>query len=79
MIDVLQEYVRDTDEAELLDLIELGYQEIYSDVSLSVIYEELSICFNNDEMEQRIEHMFGYYGPGVLLHVAGTYYWLMQA
>lgn len=79
MIDVLREYIWQTNEDELKDLIDLGYAEIYADVSLSVIYEELSICFSNDEMEQRIEHMFGYYGPGVLLHVAGTYYWLMQA
>ena len=78
MIDTLREYVWETDEDELNGLRDSGYDIFYFDVSLSVIYEEISTYYS-EGIDQWIEHMFGYYGPGVLLHVAGTYYWLMQA
>ena len=67
--------VWETDESELNELIDAGYEVIYFDVSLSVIYKELTNCFTNDE---QIEQHFGYYGLNELLQVDGMYYWIMQ-
>ena len=69
----LNRHVWKTDETELKELIETGYDVIYQDVSLSVIYEELANCFTD---EQIAEH-FGYYGLCELVQVDGMYYWLM--
>lgn len=77
-MEVLKDYVWETDESELNDLIDSGYEVIYFDVSLSVIYAELSNCFDNQEVHRNILDIFGYYGPGALLKVDGVYYWLMQ-
>ena len=78
-MEVLKGHVWETDETELKDLIDSGYAEIYADVSLSVIYEEIANYFDSHEVRQRIKDIFGYYGPGVLLKVDGVYYWLMQS
>lgn len=78
-MEVLKGHVWETDETELKDLIDSGYAEIYADVSLSVIYEEIANCFDSHEVRQRIKDIFGYYGPGVLLKVSGVYYWIMQS
>ena len=77
-MEVLKEYVWETDETELHDLIDSGYDVISQDVDMSVIYEELANCFDNDELEQRIKEHFGYYGLCELIQVDGVYYWLMQ-
>lgn len=78
MIEVLREYVEKANEKELQELIGFGYEIIYQDVSLSVIYEEIENCYENHEMRQRISEMFGYYGLSILLYVNGVHYWIMQ-
>ena len=79
MIDRLRDFVFEAREFDLREFIESGYEVIYQDANLSVIYEELSNGFENYEMRQRIIDMFGYYGPGVVLKVNDMYYWLMQS
>lgn len=71
----VSEYVGIASDQELLDLLNFGYDIVYRDMSLTVIYEELKNAFTNDE---RIIDHFEYYGPGLLLQVDGMHYWLMQ-
>ena len=66
--------VWETDESELNELIDAGYEVIYFDVSLSVIYKELTNCFTDEQINEQ----FGYYGLNELLQVDGMYYWIMQ-
>ena len=74
-MDKIKEYIGNASSQELHDLFNFGYDIVYQDISLSVIYEELINAFTNDE--RIIEH-FGYYGQGLLLRVGSMYYWLMQ-
>ena len=78
MMDILKDYVWETDQAELDDQLETGYTIIYADVSLSVIYGELLQYFN-DDIDQQVKDLFGYYGLHNLLLIDGIYYWLMLA
>ena len=78
MIDILQDYVWEADKNELMELVDLGCEIIYQDVSLTVIYDELVTCFDNNELQQQIKEHFGFYGLSALLHVDGMYYWIMQ-
>ena len=75
MIDILKDYVWETDQAELNDQLETGYIIIYVDVNLSVICAELLQYFD-DDTDQRINELFGHYGLHNLLLVDGMYYWL---
>ena len=75
MMDILKQYVWETDENELKELIEDGYVITYLDVSLSVIYGEL-LAYLDGNIEEQIQSMFGYYGLHHLLLVDGNYYWL---
>lgn len=70
----ISEYVGIASDEELLDLISFGYDIVYQDVNLSVIYDEMRNAFTNAQIEDHL----GYYGPGLLLQVDGIYYWLMQ-
>jgi len=79
MTEILQDYVWETDENELRELINSGYEIIYQDVNLSTIYDEIANCYENHELQEQIlKHLLGYYGLCVLVHVDGVYYWLMQ-
>lgn len=78
MIDTLQSYVWISSEREMQDFINSGYDIIYQDVNLYTIYDELSNCYNNDNLQRRIEEHFGYYGLSLLLQVNSMYYWIMQ-
>ena len=77
-MEVLRDYVWETDNDELQELIDSGYELVYADVSLEVIYEQFFDCFEGREVDQRIEEHFGYYGLYALLYVEGMHYWLMQ-
>ena len=77
-MNILQDYVWESDENQLREFIELGFEVMYLDVNLSVIYEEIEGCFENHEVHQKINEHFGFYGLSALLHVDGMYYWIMQ-
>ena len=77
-MDILKQYVWETDQDELNELIETGYTIIYLDASLSVIYGELLQYFNGN-IEYQIKELFGYYGLHELLLIDDMYYWLMLA
>ena len=76
MINILKQYVWETDEQQLYELLKDGYVEVYRDVNLSSIYEELIEGMENDDMEEAFEYYFGYYGLNELLLVDGMHYWL---
>ncbi len=78
MTEILQDYVWETDKNELQGLIKSGCEVIYSDINLSVIYEEIAGCFKNNEVHKKIKEHFGFYGLSALLYVNGVYYWIMQ-
>ena len=73
-MDKIREYVGIASDQELHDLFDFGYGIVYQDVSLSVIYEEMTNAFTDEQID---EHL-GYYGSGLLIQVDSTYYWLMQ-
>ena len=75
---MLKKYVWEVDESEFNCIIESGCEVIYSDINLSIIYEEIAGCFKNNEVRQKINEHFGYYGLSALLYVNGVYYWIMQ-
>ncbi len=79
MTEILQDYVWETDENELRELINSGYEIIYQDINLSVIYEYIAELYNENELQEEIhKHLLGYYGLCRLLHVDGMFYWIMQ-
>lgn len=77
-MDTLREYVWKTDENELQRLIDMGYDILYQDVNLHVIYDEIAQCIEYKEVDMLINYHFGYYGLCKLLYVNGIYHWMMQ-
>lgn len=75
---MLKKYVWEVDESEFNCIIESGCEVIYSDINLSIIYEEIASCFKKNEVHKKIKEHFGFYGLGALLYVNGVYYWIMQ-
>lgn len=74
----LKRYVWETDETELQELIVAGYDIVYQDINLSVIYELIANCYEDHELKQWIDENFGYYGLSRLLQVDGMHYWIVQ-
>lgn len=73
-MDKIKEYIGIASNQELLELLEMGYDIVYQDISLSVIYDELK----NALTDKQIEDHFGYYGQGLLLQVEEMFFWIMQ-
>ena len=78
MTEILQDYVWESDNNELQELVNSGCEVIYSDINLSIIYDVIASCFKKSEVHRKIKEHFGFYGLSALLHVDNVYYWIMQ-